>query len=163
MPGAALAYKDEYDEVPVSSTTEVLEANVTALRDSLNEFKTEVRTDLGHMNGEIKSLRGEIASVRENLTGEIKSLRDEMTGEIRSLRDEMTGEIKSLRERTDKGFERLFTKFEAELKETNKALSELSKTVLKIDSRQGAVLWVCGGLAALITLVISVGKAFNWF
>ncbi len=74
-----------------------------------------------------------------------------------------TGELKSLREKSDKAFERLFTKFDAEIKETNKALSELTKTVLRIDSRQSAVLWACGGLGALITLVISVGKAFNWF
>jgi hypothetical protein len=47
--------------------------------------------------------------------------------------------------------------------QTNKALGDLSKVVLKIDSRQAAVLWVGSGLVALITLAIGVGKAFKWF
>ncbi len=44
MRNTALAFKDEY-EVPVSSI-EVIEANVAALRNSLNEFKAEVRRGL---------------------------------------------------------------------------------------------------------------------
>jgi hypothetical protein len=80
-----------------------------------------------------------------------------------SSTEDLTREIKAPREKSDTAFERLFTKLDEEFKETNKALSELTRTVLRIDSRQSAVLWACGGLGALITLVISVGKAFNWF
>jgi hypothetical protein len=43
MRNKAFALTDEYDEVRVSST-EVLEANVAAIRDGLHEFRTEVRT-----------------------------------------------------------------------------------------------------------------------
>jgi hypothetical protein len=39
----------------------------------------------------------------------------------------------------------------------------LSKVVLKIDNRLAAILWVGSGLIALITLAITVGKAFKWF
>ena len=135
MRNVALAMKDEY-EVPVSST-EVLEANVAAIRESLNEFKLEVRAAFSNINSEIKSLYGETKSLH--------------------------GEIRSLRERNDKNFERLSTKVDADLKETRKELGELKETVLKIDSRQGAVLWVGGGLAALITLAVTIGKAFKLF
>ncbi len=47
--------------------------------------------------------------------------------------------------------------------QTNKALGDLSKVVLKIDSRLAAILWVGSGLVALVTLAIAVGKAFKWF
>src|SRR5262245_50248234 len=67
MRSTAVAIKAEYEEVLVSSTA-VLEANIAAVRDSLNDFKPEVRTDLTGVKAESKS-------VREDLTGEIKSVR----------------------------------------------------------------------------------------
>lgn len=129
MRSTALTFEDEYDEVLVSSTA-VLEANIAAVRASLDDFKTQVGADFTNVEGEIKS-------VREDL--------------------------KFLREKSDKAFERLYTKFDAEIKETNRALGELTRTVLRIDSRQSAVVWVCGGLGVLLTVAISVGKAFRWF
>ena len=56
MRSAALAFKAPYDEVSVSST-EVLEANVVAIRDALIEFKNEVRGAFASMHHEIRSLR----------------------------------------------------------------------------------------------------------
>ena len=47
--------------------------------------------------------------------------------------------------------------------QANNTLGDLSKVVNKIDNRQAALLWVGGGLVALITIAITVGKAFNWF
>jgi hypothetical protein len=108
--------------LPVSST-EVLEANVAAIRESLNEFKLEVRAAFSNINGEMRSLR----------------------------------------ERNDKNFERLSTRLDADVKDTRKELGELKETVLKIDSRQSAILWIGGGLAVLITLVVTIGKTFKWF
>jgi hypothetical protein len=52
----ALAFKDEYDEVPVSSL-EVIEANVSTLRDAFSEFKNDVRAAFGSIHEELKSLR----------------------------------------------------------------------------------------------------------
>ena len=42
-------------------------------------------------------------------------------------------------------------------------IDNVSKVVLKIDSQLAAILWVGGGLVALVTLAITVGKAFKWF
>ncbi len=78
MRSTAFAFEVEYDEVLVSST-EVLEANIAAVRESLNDFKTEVRGDLANVKGEVKS-------VREQLSGEIKSVREERA--VRSNRFE---------------------------------------------------------------------------
>jgi hypothetical protein len=55
MRNAALARNDEY-EVPVSST-EVLEATIAAIRESLNEFKLEVRAAFSNINSEMRFLR----------------------------------------------------------------------------------------------------------
>ena len=77
MSSTALAIKDEYDEVPVSAT-EVLEANVAAIRDSLNEFKAEVRAALGSINGEIKSLREKSDKNFERLSTKIDATNQEL-------------------------------------------------------------------------------------
>jgi ElaB/YqjD/DUF883 family membrane-anchored ribosome-binding protein len=100
-------------------------------------------------------LEANVASIRADLN----ELKNDFRAESKSLRDDM----KSLREKVDKNFERLLTRFDADIKETNKALGELSKVVLKIDSRLSAVPWVGGGAVALVTLAITVGKAFKWF
>ena len=42
-------------------------------------------------------------------------------------------------------------------------IDNVSKVVLKIDSQLTAIPWVGGGLVALVTLAITVGKAFKWF
>ena len=115
MRSTALARNDEYDDEVTVSSTDVLEANVAALRDDVSELKAD---------------------------------------------------SKSLREKVDKNFERLCSKIDAtnqDIKETNKALNELSKIVVRIDSRLAAIVWFGGGLAGLITLAITLGKAFHWF
>src|SRR5437867_3536081 len=115
MRSTALAREDEYDdEVPVSST-EVLEANVTALRDDVSELKADNR---------------------------------------------------SLRKKVDKNFERLCSKVDVtnqDIKETNKALNKLGETVIRIDSRLAAIVWVGGGLAGFVTLAVTLGNAFHRF
>ena len=139
---AANAVKVEYDEVPVSSM-EVLEANVAAIRDALNEFKSDVRAGFASINDEFKSVREEFKSVR--------------------------GEIKSLREKSDKNFERLSTKIDAtnaRIDTTNQEVSQLSKTAIRTESRLSALLWFwggLGGLGGLITLITTLGKIFHWF
>ncbi len=77
MSSTALAIKNEYDEVPVSAT-EVLEANVAAIRDSLNEFKAEIRAVLGTINGEIKSLREKNDKNFERLSTKIDATQQEL-------------------------------------------------------------------------------------
>jgi len=54
MRSTALALRDEYDEVPVSST-EVLEANIVAIRDNLNELKADFRAAVAKIDNDIKT------------------------------------------------------------------------------------------------------------
>ncbi|MEJ1963509.1 MAG: hypothetical protein WDO56_18890 [Gammaproteobacteria bacterium] len=124
----AIAIKDEYDEVPMSSM-EVLEANVVTIRDALIEFKSEVHTAFAKVNDEIKSLR----------------------------------------EKSDKNFERLSTKIDAtnaRIDVTNQEVGQLSKTVIRTESRLNALVWLwggLGGLGGLITLVTALDRIFHWF
>jgi len=60
------------------SATEVLEANVAAIRDSLNEFKAEIRAALGNIHGEIKSLREKSDKQFERLSTKIDATHQEL-------------------------------------------------------------------------------------
>jgi hypothetical protein len=77
MRSTALAFKDEYDEVPVSST-EVLEANVAALRDAFSDFKNEVRAAFANMHDEFKSLREKSDRNYERLSTKIDATNQEV-------------------------------------------------------------------------------------
>lgn len=152
MHSIALAFKDEYDEVPVSST-ETLEANVVAIRDVLNDFKNEVRTAFGNIREEFTSVRTEFASVR----AEIASLRKESHEEFSNV----YREIKWLRERSDKNHERLSTKIEA----TNEEVAQLRKAVVLVESKVDALKWIWGGLGGLGGLVVIIellNRLFHW-
>jgi predicted nucleic acid-binding Zn-ribbon protein len=84
MRSTALIRKDEYDEVPVSST-EVLEANVAALRDAFNDFRNEVRdfkndvrTAFANLHDEVKSLREKSDKNFERLSTKIDATNQEV-------------------------------------------------------------------------------------
>lgn len=131
----AIAIKDEYDEVPVSSM-EVLEANVTAIRDALIEFKSEVRSAFAKVNDEFKSVRDEIKSLREKSDKNFERL---------STKIDATN---------------------ARIDATNHEVSQLSKTVTRTESKLSALVWLwggLGGLGGLITLITVLGKIFHWF
>lgn len=55
MNNTALAFEGEYGEVPVSSV-EVVEANVAALRDGLNEVKKDVKSLMEKMDQNFERL-----------------------------------------------------------------------------------------------------------
>jgi hypothetical protein len=128
-------------ELPVC-TIDVLEANVVSIRADLNELKTDFRAAVAG-----------IARVE----------RQQLADRIATQFSELRADNKSLREGVDNNFQMLLTKIETDSKETRTALAELTKVVLRIDSRQSAILWVGGGLVWLITLAITAGKAFKWF
>jgi uncharacterized coiled-coil DUF342 family protein len=131
----AFAIKDEHDEVPVSSM-EVLEANVAAIRDTLNEFKSDVRAAFASINDEFKSIRDEIKSLREKSDKNFERL---------------STKIDSTNARIDT---------------TNQEVSQLSKTATRTESRLSALVWFwggLGGLGGLITLITTLGKIFHWF
>lgn len=176
MASTALAFKDEHQEVPVSST-EVLQANVASIRADLNELKIDFRGAVERIDHDIKSavttLRSEIREMAAKAEKDLERFADHVETQFAMVRTDISGlrseiselrsEQNSLRERMDRGFERLSTRFDAEIKETHKIIGELSKVVLKMDSRLSAIAWVGGGLVALATLAVSLGKAFQWF
>src|SRR5882672_6745063 len=118
----AFAIKDEHDEVPVSSM-EVLEANVAAIRDTLNEFKSDVRAAFASINDEFKSVRDEIKSLREKSDKNFERL---------------STKIDSTNARIDT---------------TNQEVSQLSKTATRTESRLSALVWFWGGLGGLGGLI----------
>lgn len=169
MRSAAIALNDKCDEVSVSST-DVLEANVASIRVDLNELKTDFRAAVSRIDSDIKGavskLEGEIRAMGEKAEKDLQQFADHVETRFSELRtdiSELRFDNKSLRDKVDKNFERLHTKIELEIKETNQALAVLSKTVDKIDSRFASILWVASGLVALVTLAITAGKAFKWF
>jgi chromosome segregation ATPase len=183
MRSTALAFKDDDDEVPMSST-EVLEANVAAIRVDLNELKTDFRAAVARIDGEIKSavtkLEADIRASAANARKDLELFADRVQTQLSELRadiSELRADNKALGERIDSMGESLGgridtlggrvdslrDKVDSNFSETNKAISDLSKIVLKIDSRLSAIPWVCGGLIALVTLTITVGKALEWF
>src|SRR5262245_25327657 len=165
MRRTALAFKDPYDEVPVSAN-ELLEANVASIRVDLNELKVDFRAAVARLDNDIRNavakLEAEMRAMAAKAERDLQQFADRVETQLAELR----ADNKSLRERVDKNYERLSTKIDETnkaLSETNKALGELSKTVTRIDSRLSSMIWVGSGLAAFITLAITVGKAFNWF
>jgi chromosome segregation ATPase len=167
MPSTALAFKDEYeyDEVPVSST-EVLEANVIAIRDNLND----VRAAVARIDNDIKSavirLEAEIRATAEKAASDLKEFAKRIEEQLR----EMRGDDKAVREKVDKNFETLNTKIDrnhetlnTKIDKTNEKLVELDKKVDSIGDKLTAFFWVVGVLTTIIGAVIGAGKAFHWF
>jgi septation ring formation regulator EzrA len=105
MRSTAHAFKDEFDEVPVSSQ-EILERDVGAIRADLNELKTDFRAA-------VKRIDERIDSAVSGLQGEIRAMAAKATEDIRQLAQdlrEMRTEGKALRDRMDKGYETLDAK-----------------------------------------------------
>jgi len=140
MRSTALAY-DQFDEVPVSST-EVLEANVVALRDELKEHKAE-----------FKDFRTETRAALARLDSDIKAAVSELRAEIRAMAARAESDLRDYAARTDA----LLREIREEQKEFRDKLEKLSADVSTIGSKLNALFWVLGGLAALAGLARSLG------
>jgi ElaB/YqjD/DUF883 family membrane-anchored ribosome-binding protein len=158
MRSTALAYKDEDDEVPVSSQ-EVLEANVAAIRVDLNELKTDFRAAVTRIDNDIKNavskLEGEIRSMAAKAENDLRGFAARMESQLADMRQdmrEMRAEDKALRDRIDKNHET-----------TNAKISDLNHKVDRIGTKLSLLLWLFGGLGTTIPIGITVGKAFKWF
>ena len=161
----ALAVRDELPEVSVSSI-EILETNVVAIRDELKEFKAdyrdnkaEVRAALARIDNEIKTsvvrLETEIRAMARKAEDDLRQFSDRMDAQYAELR----AENKYLREKMDSNYEKLNARIDA----TNLDIKDLTKIVLKIDSRLSAIQWCGAGVIAVATVLVTVGKAFHWF
>ena len=154
MRSTALAYKDEQDEVPMSSQ-EVLEANVAAIRSDLNELKTDFRAAVTRLDQRIdvavSKLESEIRAMAEKAAQELR----EFAARIEKRLDEMRAVDETLSQKIDKTNERL--------DKTNEKLGELTRTVDRIDGKLNAFFWVIGVLTAIFGAIAAAGKAFHWF
>ena len=85
MHNTALAFKGEYDdEVPVSSV-EVVEANVAALRDGLNEVKKDVKSLLERIDRNFERLSTLMESRFDATNARIDSTNQEVNQLARTL------------------------------------------------------------------------------
>src|SRR3954454_5870676 len=89
----ALAYKPEYDEVPVVST-EVLEANVVAMRGDLTELKTDFKEHRKEFVTAVTRLDDDIKAAVLRLDNDIKSAVAELRTEIRAMAAKAESELK---------------------------------------------------------------------
>ena len=151
MRSTALAYKDEGDEVAVSSP-EVLEGNVATIRVDLNELKADFRAAVARIDQDIKTavskLEAEIRAAAARAERELQQFATRIETQIA----EMRAEDKALRERIDKNHET-----------TNEKLNALDRKVDRIGVRLTVLLWLIGGLGTASGVLITIGKALKWF
>jgi hypothetical protein len=172
MRSTAVAYKDEYDEVPVSSQ-ELLEANVGAIRVDLNELKTDFRAA-------VKRIDERIDAAVTKLEAEIRVMAAKAADDIRQLSldmREMRAEDKSVRDKAEKNFEAVNTKIDkvheslsakidkatARMDATDATVAGLDKKFDGLQVRLAALLWLVGIVGAGVPIVIAVGNALHWF
>jgi chromosome segregation ATPase len=151
---AVLAYKPEYDEVAVVSL-EVLDSNVTAMRGELTELKTD-----------FKAHRSEFTTAISRLDNDIKSAVSELRAEIRAVAVKAASDLKEFADRVERQLGDMRAQIgatNAKLDVTNEKLTDLSKAVNHIGNKLSAMFWVIGGLIAIATFVVTVGKAVGWF
>jgi predicted nucleic acid-binding Zn-ribbon protein len=167
---------NEYDEVPVSSN-EVLEANVVAIRTDLTDLKNDFRAAVARLGNDIKSavmrLEAEIRAVAAKAASDLEKFADRVDRQFDDMRQdmrEMRAEGKALRDTVDDNYKVLNAKIDAthdklsaKIDTTNEKLGNLDRKVTDIGTKLTALLWVVGGLGTLVTVAITVGKAFNWF
>jgi chromosome segregation ATPase len=176
MRSTALAFKDEDDEVPVSSQ-EVLEANVAAIRTDLNELKTDFRAAVTRIDSDIKAavskLEGEIRAMSAKAEKELKEFGAGIERQISEMRQdirEMRGEDKTLRDKIDKNHETLSAKYDvlnAKIDKHHEATQErfatMDRKTDRMDTKLNLLIWLVGGAITVVPTVITVGKAFGWF
>jgi chromosome segregation ATPase len=169
MRSTALAYKDERDEVPMSSQ-EVLEANVAAIRNDVNDLKTDFRAAVARLDqridaavskleGEIRTMAAKAEKDLKEFAGRIERQLEEMRADDRALRDKTDKNHETLNNKIDKNYETLCDKID----KTNEKLGELTKSVDTLGSKLNAFFWVVLSLTTIIGGIIGAGKAFKWF
>jgi DNA anti-recombination protein RmuC len=156
---AAVARLDDTIKSAVAKLEAEIRAMAAKAEKDLQLFADRVETRFSELRTDSKHFADGVETQFSESRADSKHFADRVETQFSELR----ADNKSLREKVDKTFETLFTKIDTDVKETNKALNELSKVVLRMDSRLSAIVWVGAGLVALITLAITVGRAFKWF
>ena len=96
MRSAALAFKDEYDEVTVIST-EVLEVNVVAIRDNLNELKSDFRAAVARIDNDIKAALVRLQNENRAIAAKAASDLEETSVRIERRLAEMRQDMREMR------------------------------------------------------------------
>jgi chromosome segregation ATPase len=175
MRRAALAVKEEYEEVPMNAN-ETLETVVAAIRVDVMELKSNAASTAGKIEqlqvttSRLEIQIGAVAAKAENDLAKFSDRVDTQFAEIRQDLREMRGEDKALREKVDVGHQTLSARIEtvnekltAKIDATNEKLGQLDRKVTDIGSKLTALLWVVGGLGSLITISVTAGKGLHWF
>ena len=96
MRSTALAFKDEYDEVTVIST-EVLEANVVAIRGNLNELKSDFRAAVARIDSDIKAVVVRLQNENRAIAAKAASDLEETSARIERRLAEMRQDMREMR------------------------------------------------------------------
>ncbi len=146
MRSTVLAYQDEFDEVPVSPT-DVLEANVIALREELKEhkadfedFKIEVRAALASLDND---LRTSVAERRSEIKTSVAELRPEIRAVAARARDDMRDY--AARHDAQQAEMRRDHKELRDLRSTSSTRTSLSPSAAKLN----ALFWALGSSSSL--------------
>jgi hypothetical protein len=131
----------------IVATHDDLGAEIIRLAEALGKARVEFREELGAaqvgLRGEIaesaKSIRDELGAVRAELRAEItdsaKSIRGELGAVQTGLRGEIAESTKSLKREIAASAELAARKLGAELRQTNKALANLTRKFDRFDDR----------------------------
>src|SRR5262245_60115517 len=111
MRSTALAYKDEYDEVPVSSP-ETLETSVVALRADFTDFRIEARAAITRIDQEIRNAISRLESEIRGMVKQAESDLNHFSTRVETQLSTIRAEGLSLRDKTDKAYERLDDKID---------------------------------------------------
>jgi chromosome segregation ATPase len=184
----ALAFKDEYDEVPVSTPDD---PGVAALRDDLKDLKAEFRAmavkaahDLKEMwdridrqfayfREDMREMRADTKQLRERFEGSYDALNRKIDGNHETLNKKIDSGQEALNKKIDANQETLNSKIDAnfdtlsaKIDTVSQQLGHLSSKVDHFGSRFSTLRWICsgiGGLGGLIAAVATVGSALHWF
>lgn len=150
MGTTALAYDDDYDEDPMIST-EVIEANLAAMKESLIEFKTEIRNGLAEVRTGLADVRTEMRTGLKEVRTELAEVRTEMRDGLAKLSTRIDATNKDVTELTTT---------------TTRDIAEVSKAINKTTHKLNAVLWFCSTVAgpgSLLTILSVLNNHFHWF
>jgi chromosome segregation ATPase len=177
MRSTALAFKDEYDEVSVSSADE---SSVAAVRDDIKELRSDLRTMAAKAASDLKEMWDrvdrQLAYFREDMRemrAETKHLREKLDSNYETLNKKIDGNHAALDKKIDDSHAALDKKIDAnhvaldrKIDATNQEVAQLTKSVIRTESKLDALRWIwlgVGGLAGVFLIMETLNKFFHWY
>jgi chromosome segregation ATPase len=147
---AAIARLDNGIRSAVSELRAEIRSMAVKAENDLKEFSARVENQLCEMRAEMRDMRGDLQEMRTEIRdsrGDLQEVRTEIRESRAELRD-LHADHLSLRGTVEKNHEQLIA---------------TDKKVTEIGTKLNALLWLVGGLSAVVTFFITVGKAVGWF